>query len=263
MNNNIGYQTLMDVYQNDLDRKARTEDVLKNKLDWVLKRAEKYAALLGITRDEVLHLWESDRNEWWVNYYQECNQPDPENKIGMPVLLQSEWLAKGHRLYGPDMKQWKFVCPNCKKAQTVGKFLDNGLKICHSYTCCASRFGFGATSGCNWAITNILPMGGAYVVMTNALAVPVFDYADKEDLNKVSFKKGDVVVIYTSSNKTKLKHGEVTECLPGNKYKLRYGEMDIVSRELQVYEPVVEARFLVFDKVATETLQNCGGVIVK
>lgn len=47
-----------------------------DKFKWVVDRAAQYAEKLGLDRDELLSSWEEDRNYWYMNYYQECNQPE-------------------------------------------------------------------------------------------------------------------------------------------------------------------------------------------
>lgn len=46
-----------------------------DKYKWVLDRAKHYAEKTGRTTEEILQAWESKRTYWYMNYYQECNQP--------------------------------------------------------------------------------------------------------------------------------------------------------------------------------------------
>lgn len=46
-----------------------------NKFKWVIDRAKHYGEKLGIPWEEVLDSWEAERNYWYMNYYQDCNQP--------------------------------------------------------------------------------------------------------------------------------------------------------------------------------------------
>lgn len=34
-------------------------------------------------------------------------------------MTEAEWTAEGHRLFGPDMMCWRFVCPVCKHVASV------------------------------------------------------------------------------------------------------------------------------------------------
>lgn len=38
----------------------------------------------------------------------------------------SEWRAEGERLFGPDWKNWRFVCPMCGKEYSVQEFMEAG-----------------------------------------------------------------------------------------------------------------------------------------
>lgn len=42
---------------------------------WVIDRAKQYGEKMGVPWEQVLDSWEADRNYWYMNYYQECNQP--------------------------------------------------------------------------------------------------------------------------------------------------------------------------------------------
>jgi hypothetical protein len=72
---------------------------------WILDRAQQYADVCHVTRDEVLEAWENDRTSWWPNYYKDANQPDLAVK---QVVTLAEWEAVGKRLYGEDKRDWKF-----------------------------------------------------------------------------------------------------------------------------------------------------------
>lgn len=43
--------------------------------NWVICRAKHYAYHLGRDVSSVLDEWESKRTYWWLNYYQDCQQP--------------------------------------------------------------------------------------------------------------------------------------------------------------------------------------------
>lgn len=46
-----------------------------DKFKWVIDRAKHYGEKLGTPWEDILDSWESDRDYWYMNYYQECNQP--------------------------------------------------------------------------------------------------------------------------------------------------------------------------------------------
>lgn len=47
-----------------------------DKFKWIIDRAKMYGEKLGVPWEEILDSWETDRNYWYMNYYQECNQPE-------------------------------------------------------------------------------------------------------------------------------------------------------------------------------------------
>ncbi len=43
-----------------------------------------------------------------------------------PILLL-DWQAEGRELFGPETRDWKFVCPNCGTVQDMTSFANLGL----------------------------------------------------------------------------------------------------------------------------------------
>lgn len=46
-----------------------------DKYKWVIDRAKSYGEAMGLHWEDILDGWEESRNYWYMNYYQECNQP--------------------------------------------------------------------------------------------------------------------------------------------------------------------------------------------
>ena len=46
-----------------------------DKFKWVIDRAKHYGEKTGIPWEDILDSWESHRDYWYMNYYQDCNQP--------------------------------------------------------------------------------------------------------------------------------------------------------------------------------------------
>jgi hypothetical protein len=46
-----------------------------DKYKWVVERAKHYAEKTGKTFEEIIEIWEGNRTFWYMNYYQDCNQP--------------------------------------------------------------------------------------------------------------------------------------------------------------------------------------------
>lgn len=89
-----GYESLYAAYRSSAEKWPDRESEWKKHLDWALERASQYANALNVDRETVLEAWESDRDYWYVNYYQEFNQPSLENKN---VVMMAEWEAEGER----------------------------------------------------------------------------------------------------------------------------------------------------------------------
>ena len=81
-----GYKSLKAAYIHDvqeseryrarLGRKPmREKEEFLRKFKWVIGRAMYYAHKYNRPIEAILWSWESDRNYWWLNYYQEGRQP--------------------------------------------------------------------------------------------------------------------------------------------------------------------------------------------
>lgn len=46
-----------------------------DKYKWVIDRAKHYAEKTGKPYEEIIEIWESNRTYWYMNYYQDCQQP--------------------------------------------------------------------------------------------------------------------------------------------------------------------------------------------
>jgi len=44
-------------------------------LKWVMDRAKHYSERTGFTVEQTIEAWEENRTYWYLNYYQDCNQP--------------------------------------------------------------------------------------------------------------------------------------------------------------------------------------------
>lgn len=76
-----------------------------DKFKWVLDRAAHYAEKLGLDRDALLSSWEEDRSYWYMNYYQDCEQPKIESERIRVFNTVEELLA--------SVGDAGFRCPAC------------------------------------------------------------------------------------------------------------------------------------------------------
>jgi hypothetical protein len=144
-----------------------------NKYKWVLDRAAHYAEKTGKTIDEIMQVWETDRSYWYMNYYQECNQP---LLTGDNVMMYHDWVSELKKRFGNDSKQWAFVCPACGNTQTIQDFID--LKIENPqdkvFFSCIGRYTI--TKGCDWTLGGLLQIN-KQTVIKDGRATPVFEMA--------------------------------------------------------------------------------------
>ncbi len=90
------------------------------KFKWAVDRARHYEEKLGIPWKEILKSWEDDRSYWFLNYYQDANQPliDSDN------VFVFETVDELRKKCGKE-----FICPNCKGISTDPYECNSGKKI--------------------------------------------------------------------------------------------------------------------------------------
>jgi len=98
-----------------------------DKFKWVIDRAKHYAEKTGLNWEDILDSWEEDRNYWYMNYYQDCKQPEiNSNKVYVFETVDDMLKSVGDR---------EFRCPACGGISTdpyecnSGKEMSKG-KIC-------------------------------------------------------------------------------------------------------------------------------------
>ena len=76
-----GYKKLLVAVEKDEDRdlkgcrKSLFHDY-RGKLNWIVSRVNHYSDKTGIPASDLLDKWESLRDYWYMNYYQDCKQPE-------------------------------------------------------------------------------------------------------------------------------------------------------------------------------------------
>ena len=94
-------------------------DRYHKKLQWIVERAQHYAEISYISSAEVLTIWESRRDYWYMNYYQDSKQP----------ILNSEKV----RIFDTtddllnSLSEMKFRCPRCKGISTSPYECNSGI----------------------------------------------------------------------------------------------------------------------------------------
>lgn len=81
-----------------------------DKFKWVIERAKQYEEKLGIPWNEILDSWEEDRTYWYMNYYQDCNQPQ--------ITSDNVRVFDTLNDFKESAKQSEYICPSCGKVTT-------------------------------------------------------------------------------------------------------------------------------------------------
>lgn len=78
-----------------------------NKFKWAIDRAKAYGEATGLKWEDILDSWEEERNYWYMNYYQDCNQPEIKGS-NVKVFDTMEDFKK-------SIGEMLFRCPSCGK----------------------------------------------------------------------------------------------------------------------------------------------------
>lgn len=120
-----------------------------------------------------------------------------DNLKEIPV---KDWLAEGERLFGTDMKQWKWKCPNCGHVQSIADFLElKKLGIIKAetdvgtlvYYSCIGRFDTripekdvgtlsDKKSPCNYTNGGLFCLTNIFIINESGKQIPVFEFAGGE-----------------------------------------------------------------------------------
>ena len=109
---------------------------------------------------------------------------------GVKTYTIDEWMAEGKKRFGKDVKQWKFVCPQCKTVQTPQDLLDAGVPKDQldgfiGFSCIGR---FTKDKGCDWTL------GGLFHIHESSIVFPkennrnraVFEFAQEKNDEKTS-----------------------------------------------------------------------------
>ncbi|MDD5511083.1 MAG: hypothetical protein PHI12_09780 [Dehalococcoidales bacterium] len=99
-----GYRSLLAAVEKD-ELKSPGHHDYRGKLQWVIERVKYYADKMGVDAADLLDAWEKQRNYWYMNYYQDCNQPlIDEGKVRVFSTVDDLMSAIGDK---------GFRCPKC------------------------------------------------------------------------------------------------------------------------------------------------------
>ncbi len=115
-----GYRKLLAAVENDERRESRAHDY-RRKLNWVIERARHYAEKTGLTPEAILDAWEEKRSYWYMNYYQDCNQP----KLDAAHVRVFQTVEEIFAAIGEP----RFRCPYCKGVSTDPSSCNSGEQV--------------------------------------------------------------------------------------------------------------------------------------
>lgn len=113
-----------------------------DKFKWVIDRAKLYAEKTGLRWEDILSGWEKNRSYWYMNYYQEYNQPGFENGDEVRVFETLEELKASFKGKG-------FFCPVCKQISDD--------------PCTCTR--------CGWSVHGLIPCESVYAFAKDRMSV--------------------------------------------------------------------------------------------
>jgi len=98
----------------------------------------------------------------------------------MVVIPVKEWKEKAKKLFGPELKQWKFKCASCGETQTAQDFIDNKVKDWEGkfYFSCIGRWVKGR--GCDWTLGGLFQIHKTEVINEDGEKISVFEFAKNE-----------------------------------------------------------------------------------
>lgn len=98
-----------------------------DKFKWAVDRAKHYAEKTGLPWEEILTSWEGDRDYWYMNYYQDCEQPEIKgDRVRVFETVEEMLAAIGEK---------KFRCPVCEAVSTNPYKCNSGHEMSKGKVC--------------------------------------------------------------------------------------------------------------------------------
>jgi hypothetical protein len=133
-----GYKKLLAAVERDEEKSPGFHNYRKT-LQWAVDRAEHYAEKTGLSAADILGAWEERRNYWYMNYYQDVNQP----RIESDAVRLFDTLEDLKSSLGKS----GFRCPSCKGVSDS------------PYECAA----------CGWKVYGVFKIGGVTIFVKSEL----------------------------------------------------------------------------------------------
>jgi hypothetical protein len=120
-----GFRKLLAAVEHDEGKSPHFHNY-RQKLEWAVERAKHYAQKTGLTPEAVLDAWEGKRSYWYMNFYQEANQPSIESDNVRVFETVDELLS--------SIGKTGFRCPNCE-AVTKSPYKCESGALAHGKVC--------------------------------------------------------------------------------------------------------------------------------
>lgn len=123
-----GYKKLLEAVEFDEKQSPNFHDY-RAKLKWIIERVNHYSTITGVSESDILNAWEEKRSYWYMNFYQEPNQPIIDgNGNRVKVFDSIEDFKK-------SLGNMTFRCPACGEISTDPYKCNSGKKVSKNKTC--------------------------------------------------------------------------------------------------------------------------------
>lgn len=104
--------------------------------DWAIARAKHYGERTNTPWEKILESWEEQRDYWYLNYYQECNQPEIKDaKVRIFDTVEDLLKSAGKEFRCPacsgvSKSAYKCTCEKCDwKAYGLFGTMGKGITV--------------------------------------------------------------------------------------------------------------------------------------
>ncbi len=112
----------------------------KKHFDWIIKRAKHYQLVSGIPYQEILTKWMEKMNYWYINYFQDANQP--------LIIVSGDFKVFENKEEAKNSFKGKgFRCPACGEISTDPNACNSGHKDEKGKVCDWKAYGLFGTLG--------------------------------------------------------------------------------------------------------------------
>ena len=132
-----GLKELRELAEDDLKRGNIYVGSLE-KIEWIIERAKHYQLKTGKPYQEIIDTWVSKKNYWYINYFQEANQP--------LITGEDVYLFENIEEAKESFKELGFRCHRCGGISKSPKECDTNIVI-DKKTCDWKAYGLFGTLG--------------------------------------------------------------------------------------------------------------------